>query len=103
MFIMITLLAAIFIGAIVLIKKHDDDDSRSRFSSYMFAGVIALLTYVLFKSLITAITVCASLFIVIIFITKIIDDELNALYAIVAVYIAFFVALVYMYAWHIKV
>ena len=103
MFIMITLLAAIFIGAIVLIKKHDDDDSRSRFSSYMFAGVIALLTYVLFKSLITAITVCASLFIVIIFITKIIDDELNALYAIVAVYIAFLVALIYMYAWHIKV
>ena len=100
---MITLLAAIFIGAIVLIKKHDDDDSRSRFSSYMFAGVIALLTYVLFKSLITAITVCASLFIVIIFITKIIDDELNALYAIVAVYMAFLVALIYMYAWHIKV
>ncbi len=92
----------ILVSAIILTNKYDDDDSRRRFGAYMFAGVIALLTYVIFGALATVVG-CALFIVIIILITKIIDDELNALYAIVAVYIAFLVALIYMYAWHIKV
>ncbi|MEI7918504.1 MAG: hypothetical protein WCH58_03915 [Candidatus Saccharibacteria bacterium] len=95
------IIIVIFVSAIILTNKYDDDDSRRRFGAYMFAGVIALLTYVIFGAPATVVG-CALFIVIIILITKIIDDELNALYAIVAVYIAFLVALVYMYAWHIK-
>lgn len=95
-------LAAIIISVIVLIKKHDDDDSRSKFSNYAFVLVIAPLLYMIFGAIVAA-CVCVVFAAIISLISVIIEDELKALYCIVAVFAVLIIALVYTYAWHVKV